>query len=46
MDATVDKDVALPMDVQACHAMIAQLLEQLNSTRRENTQLEHQLQQI
>jgi transposase len=36
----------LPADLAACHAMIAQLLEQLKSTRRENAQLEHQLQQL
>jgi len=36
----------LPADVTACHAMIAQLLEQLKNTQRENAQLEHQLQQL
>ena len=36
----------LPCDLAACHAMIAQLLEQLKSTQRENAQLEHQLQQL
>jgi len=36
----------LPTDVAACHAMIAQLLEQLKDVRRENDQLEHQLQQL
>ena len=37
---------ALPADLAACHAMIAQLLEQLKSTQRENAQLEHHLQQL
>lgn len=36
----------LPADLSTCHAMIAQLLEQLKSTQRENAQLEHQLQQL
>lgn len=36
----------LPQDLAACHAMIAQLLEQLNNTQREVSQLEHQLQQL
>ena len=37
---------AWPADLAACHAMIAQLLEQLTNARRENAQLEHQLQQV
>ena len=43
MDATVDKDVALPMDVQACHAMILQLLAGQRDQSRTIHQLEHQL---
>jgi transposase len=57
MDATADKDVAtrsnssestvpLPDDVAACHAVIAQLLEQLRDVRRENSHIQHQLEQL
>lgn len=37
---------ALPLDLATCHALIAQLLDQLKNSRRENAQLEHQLQQL
>ena len=43
MDATFDKDAALPMDVQACHAMILQLLAGQRDQSRTIHQLEHQL---
>jgi len=36
----------LPPDLAACHAMIQQLLEQLNAAQRENTQMEYKLQQL
>jgi transposase len=36
----------LPSDLAACHALIRQLLEQLNNSSRKLTQLEHQLQQL
>jgi len=36
----------LPEDLSTCHAMIAQLLEQLKQSQRENAQLEHQVQQL
>jgi transposase len=37
---------ALPSDLAVAHAMIQQLIAQLNNVQRENTQLEHQLQQL
>jgi transposase len=49
MNATADKDVAtlpLPADLAACHAMIAQLLDELRQVQRNNSQLEHQLQEL
>jgi transposase len=49
MDATLDKDVApvsLPVDLASCHAMIAQLLDQNHDLQRNNSQLEHQLQEL
>jgi len=36
----------LPKDLTACHALIRQLLEQLNNSTRKLTQMEHQLQQL
>ena len=36
----------LPKDLAACHALIRQLLEQLNNSTRKLTQMEHQLQQL
>lgn len=36
----------LPADLAACHAMIALLLEQLRDVQRNNSQLEHQLQEL
>lgn len=57
MDATADRDLAtrsdapratesLPRDVAACHAMIAQLLDQNHGQSRTIHQLEHQLQEL
>ena len=49
MDATDDMEVskiALPADVQACHAMISRLLDELRQVQRNNSQLEHQLQEL
>jgi transposase len=49
MDAIADKDVAavsLPADLAACHAMIAQLLDQNHDLQRNNSQLEHQLHEL
>jgi transposase len=43
---TVLAPEALPSDLAACHALIRQLLEQLNNSSRKLTQLEHQLQQL
>jgi len=37
---------ALPGDLAACHALIMQLLEQLDNSSRKLTQMEHQLQQL
>jgi transposase len=45
-EAAAGVAAAMPADLTACHAVIMQLLEQLKSARRENAQLEHQLQQI
>jgi len=36
----------LPTDLPTCHALIRQLLEQLNNSNRKLTQMEHQLQQL
>jgi transposase len=36
----------LPSDLSACHAMIRQLLDQLDNSSRKLTQMEHQLQQL
>ncbi len=36
----------LPKDLTACHALIRQLLEQLDNSTRKLTQMEHQLQQL
>lgn len=38
--------VALPADLSACHALIRQLLEELQKTQQTNTRLEHYLQQV
>jgi hypothetical protein len=49
MDAIADKDVtvvSLPQDVQACHAMIAQLLAGQRDQSRTIHQLEHQLHEL
>jgi transposase len=57
MDATTDKDVAtrpdssqavapLPSDVQACHAMILQLLADHRDQSRLINQMQHQLEQL
>lgn len=57
MNVIADKDVAtrpgssqaavaLPEDLAACHAMIAQLLDQLRHVQRDNSQLEHQLHEL
>jgi transposase len=49
MDAVLDKDVkavSLPVDLAACHAMIGQLLDQNHHLQRNNSQLEHQLEQL
>src|SRR5690606_6767079 len=45
-DAAVRCAPTLPLDLAAAHAMIQQLIEQLKGAQRENTQLEHQLQQL
>jgi len=37
---------ALPGDLAACHALIRQLLEQLDNSSRKLTKMEHQLQQL
>lgn len=37
---------ALPGDLAACHALIRQLLEQLDNSTHKLTQMEHQLQQL
>lgn len=37
---------ALPSDLGTCHALIRQLLEQLDDSSRKLTQMEHQLQQM
>jgi transposase len=37
---------SLPSDLAACHALIRQLLEQLDNSGRKLTQMEHQLQQL
>ena len=39
-------DPALPNDLSVCHALIRQLLEELQKTRQTNTRLEHHLQQL
>lgn len=44
--ATVLAPQALPGDLAACHALIRQLLEQLDNSTRKLTQMEHQLQQL
>ncbi len=36
----------LPSDLAACHAMIRQLLDQLDNSTRKLSQMEHQLQQL
>ena len=50
MNAIADKDVKavslLPVDLAACHAMIAQLLDQNHDLQRNNSQLEHQLHEL
>ena len=43
---TVLAPEALPSDLATCHALIRQLLEQLNNSSRKLTQMEHQLQQL
>lgn len=40
------EDATLPDDLATCHALIQQLLEQLNHSARKLTQMEHQLQQL
>jgi transposase len=45
-DVQVLPSEALPGDLVACHAMIAQLLESLQKANRKISQMEHQLQQL
>ncbi len=45
-DTQVIEAAALPTDLASCHALIKELLDQLSSSHRKLTQMEHQLQQL